>query len=145
MNVDIGARRAWFIAKCAVAAAAAIALPPGPALAAPTADEVFAEICRLGILHPEIVIRQALHETGNLRSGMLMQRNNLFGFRYKSYLTFADWKDSLAYYKQWQARRYTNPREDYFVFLRRIKYASGNYKSFVMNHPWPRACPAEAR
>ena len=119
-----------------------LAIHPVPALAGPTSDEVFAEICRLGILRPEIVIRQALHETGNLRGGMLMQRNNLFGFRYKSYLTFAHWKDSVNYYKKWQARRYLNPREDYFIFLNRINYASGNYKRFVMGHTWTKKCSA---
>jgi hypothetical protein len=103
---------------------------------------VFTEICRLDILHPEIVIRQALHETGNLRGGMLMQRNNLFGFRYKSYLTFAHWKDSVSYYKKWQVRRYLNPKEDYFVFLDRVKYASGDYKRYVMGHRWTKQCPA---
>lgn len=141
----MGSSRILSRAECALAVAV-IALYPGLALAAPSADDVFAEICRLGILHPEIVIRQALHETGNLSGGMLMQRNNLFGFRHKSYLTFADWKDSVAYYKQWQAKRYNNSHENYFVFLRRIKYASGDYRRFVMNHAWTQSCPdSEAR
>lgn len=107
----------------------------------PTPDEVFAEICKNEILYPEIVMRQALLETGNLKSPFLMNKNNLFGFRTKAYLSYPTWQDSVSYYKRWQDRRYTNKNEDYFSFLHRIKYASGDYKKHVMSIKWNKSCP----
>jgi len=90
-------------------------------------DSVFAYICQINILHPNIVMRQAILETGWFRSPYLMKKNNLFGFRNKQYLTFNDWKASIDYYKKWQSRRYKNHQEDYYHFLVRIKYAAKGY------------------
>lgn len=89
-------------------------------------DSVFAYICKMGIQHPEIVIKQAILETGWFRAPFLMTRNNLFGFRYKTYLHFASWKESVEYYKKWQDKRYKDPNEDYYKFLIRIKYATSD-------------------
>lgn len=105
---------------------------PGP-------DEVFEEICRAEIAHPQIVMRQALLETGNLKHGFLMSRNNLFGFRYKSYLTFESWRESVAYYKQWQDKRY-NEGENYYSFLVRIGYAGPGYPEHVQSISWDKTC-----
>ncbi|HVQ09456.1 MAG TPA: glucosaminidase domain-containing protein [Allosphingosinicella sp.] len=107
----------------------------------PTTERVFQAICAAGIRHPEIVMRQALLETGNLRHPMLMTRNNLFGFRSRAYLRFDKWQDSVAYYKRWQDRHYTNPSENYFRFLDRIRYASPGYQTYVMQFAWERSCP----
>ena len=109
-----------------------------------TPQKLFQEICAAGIEHPEIVMRQALLETGNLKGRMLMSRNNLFGFRSQSYLSFGSWRESVAYYKKWQAKRYVNRGEDYFAFLTRIRYASGpSYKGFVQSQQWADTCPAK--
>lgn len=86
-------------------------------------------------------MRQALLETGNLRHPMLMSRNNLFGFRSRAYLRFEKWQDSVAYYKRWQDRHYTNSAENYFRFLDRIRYASPGYQRYVMQFAWERSCP----
>ena len=58
-----------------------------------------------------------------------MKRNNLFAFRItEEYMKFASWKESVEYYKRWQGRHYNNPAENYYVFLKRIKYSeSDNY------------------
>jgi hypothetical protein len=85
---------------------------------------VIAYMDSIGIKHPEVVIKQALLETGHFRSRLLIDRNNLFAFRFsKHYMRFKDWRNSVEYYKKWQDKFYTNPDEDYYLFLQRVKYA----------------------
>ena len=36
---------------------------------------------------------------------------------------FDSWQDCIEYYKRWQDDRYKNPKENYYTFLVRIKYA----------------------
>jgi len=105
------------------------------------ADSVFNYICELGIQHPNIVMKQAIVETGWFKTKFLMSRNNLFGFRSKNYLKFNTWKESVVYYKKWQDKRYTNPKEDYYKFLIRIKYASAvNYISYLKKMKYDKSC-----
>ena len=105
------------------------------------ADSVFNYICELGIQHPNIVMKQAIVETGWFKTKFLMSRNNLFGFRSKNYLKFNNWKESVVYYKKWQDKRYTNPKEDYYKFLVRIKYASAtNYISYLKKMKYDKSC-----
>lgn len=90
-----------------------------------TVYDVYRYIKCSGILYPEIVLRQAVWETGWFKSRHSLQKNNLFGFRYsKKYMSFENWKACVDYYKNWQIRKYTNPDEDYYKFLIRIKYAT---------------------
>ncbi|MFN5642532.1 MAG: glucosaminidase domain-containing protein [Sphingobacteriales bacterium] len=104
-------------------------------------DIVFAYICKVGIKHPEIVIRQALLETGNFKSPYLMNKNNLFGFKHNTYLSFNSWKESVEYYKKWQDKRYKNDKEDYYTFLVRIKYArSTAYISKLKKFTYTNSC-----
>lgn len=87
-------------------------------------DSVFSYIVRCGIKHPEIVMQQVLLETGHLKTPYLMRRNNLFAFRVtEEYMWFKDWKESVQYYQRWQQRHYTNLKEDYYSFLKRINYS----------------------
>ena len=87
-------------------------------------DSVYAYILASDIKHPEIVLRQAILETGWFQSKHLMKRNNLFAFRStKKYMWFNTWQQSIEYYKRWQLENYTNPDENYYSFLVRIKYA----------------------
>jgi hypothetical protein len=87
--------------------------------------EVYRYIKCSGILYPDIVLRQAIWETGWFKSKHTLQKNNLFGFRYsKKYMSFDNWMACVDYYKSWQLRKYTNPDEDYYKFLIRIKYAT---------------------
>jgi hypothetical protein len=90
-------------------------------------DSVFKYICEKGIQHPEIVIKQAVLETGWFKSPFLMTRNNIFGFRKNKYMRFNNWKECVDYYKTWQEKRYKNNSEDYYKFLVRIKYATNLY------------------
>lgn len=87
-------------------------------------DSVYAYILASDIKHPEIVLKQAILETGWFTSKLLMKRNNLFAFRAtKKYMRFDTWQQSIEYYKKWQLDNYTNPKENYYSFLRRKRYA----------------------
>lgn len=109
----------------------------------PTADEVFQYICEKGIAHPEIVIRQAILESGWFKAPFLMSRNNIFGFRSKNYLSFKSWRDCVDYYKQWQDKRYKDPNEDYYAFLVRVKYAVRSYPTHLKKVKYDNTCPVE--
>lgn len=78
---------------------------------------VFAEIKKAGILHPEIVLRQAIVETGWFNcDSCSLDSNNVFGFRKtKKYLGFKNWQSSVWYYKEWQKDNYI--QGDYYEFL----------------------------
>lgn len=105
------------------------------------AEKVFSALCESGIRHPEIVMRQIIIETGWLKSPFLMERNNLFGFRKKEYLRFADWNESIAYYHKWQSKNYLDKNENYYDFLKRIKYAQAqNYTTVLRRISWPGKC-----
>jgi len=106
---------------------------------------VFLEICRLNIKHPEVVMRQAILESGWMRAPFLMKRNNLFGFRSTTYLVFKDWKDSVAYYKSWQDKHYrAAEHKDYVAFLISIRYASAGYTEHLRKIRWESSCPDQA-
>lgn len=79
-----------------------------------------------GLSHTEIVYAQAVLETGNFKSNICINRNNLFGL-YNSkrgeYYRFDHWTESVEAYRDWIQNRY-KPPEDYYSFLRRINYAS---------------------
>jgi uncharacterized FlgJ-related protein len=73
------------------------------------------------VKHPEIVLQQAIWETGWFKSDVCKDYNNLFGFKTdKGYLKFDTWQESIQYYKNWQDR----------------KYDSGNYYQFLMDLPY---------
>lgn len=77
-----------------------------------------------GVKHSDIVLRQAILETGWFKcTNCSLSRNNIFGFWYKKkYLKFDDWKDCVAYYKRWQERHYSGG--DYYAFLKKVGFAT---------------------
>jgi uncharacterized FlgJ-related protein len=95
------------------------------------AEEVKSYMDSIGMQHSVIVLKQALLETGHFKSKLLMDKNNLFAFRFtKKYMHFKTWQQSVDYYKNWQDKFYLNPNENYYAFLRRIRYAHApNYIS----------------
>ena len=95
-------------------------------------EEVYSYILKKKIQHPQIVLHQAILETGYFRGKYLMSRNNLFGFRKKKYIRFKNWKASVDYYKKWQLKKYKNPNENYYDFLLRIKFATKQYKFHLL-------------
>lgn len=93
----------------------------------PSVQEVYTYIVCSGIKFPDIVLRQAIWETGWFKSKHMIHKNNLFGFRHsKEYMYFKNWQESINYYKSWQLRKYSREGEDYYAFLIRIKYAQSN-------------------
>lgn len=82
-----------------------------------TLNEVYKELVRQEVKHPEIVLKQVIQETGHLKcTNCSMDKNNLFGFYYKKkYLYFVDWKQSITYYKRWQDKHYKEG--DYYAYL----------------------------
>lgn len=83
-----------------------------------------------GIHHQDIVYKQALLETGNFKSSLCKNGNNLFGLRGRNgYYKFGHWSESVKMYKDKIQCRYRTG-EDYYQFLKRIRYATNpNYIS----------------
>lgn len=77
------------------------------------------------IKHSDIVLAQAILETGHFKSKVCKEYNNLFGLynsRKKDYYKFNHWSESVVAYKDYIQRRY-KPPGDYYKFLQRINYA----------------------
>lgn len=77
------------------------------------------------IQYPEIVYAQAILETGYFKSDICLSHNNLFGLynsKKKEYYKFNHWSESVVAYKDWIQRKY-KPPENYYYFLKRVKYA----------------------
>lgn len=89
-----------------------------------TPENVYAQLEKFGIQHPEIVLRQSILETGWYGcEHCSLEHNNIFGFRYKKkYIEFNNWVEAVKYYKKWQDKRYKGG--DYYAFLKEIGYAT---------------------
>lgn len=89
-----------------------------------TIPNLLAEIKRNGIRHPNIVLAQAILETGWFRSSVCRNKHNLFGLtnpRTKTYYKFNHWTESVrAYYTKVQ---YRYKGGNYLLWLRDIGYA----------------------
>lgn len=83
-----------------------------------TKECVWEYIVQSGIENPEIVMRQAIHETGHFESYSCRARNNLFGATNGrgDYLWFDSWEESIDWYKRWQCKHYDGTR-NYYKFL----------------------------
>lgn len=89
-----------------------------------TIANLYAALKRHGIKYPKIVLAQALLETGNFRSRLCREGNNLFGLRHsKGYYTFDHWEESVIAYRDWVQYKHRDG-ESYYAFLKRIGYAS---------------------
>ena len=77
-----------------------------------------------GVQHADVVLRQAITETGWFKcTKCSLTRNNIFGFYYKKrYLEFDNWVECVRYYKRWQDRHYKGG--DYYAFLKKVGYAT---------------------
>lgn len=110
-----------------------IALSLFGAANAQTVDELRDYISKSDLQHKEIILKQALLETGHLKcTDCSMDHNNLFGWYYKKkYLEFDTWQASVDYYIWWQGKYYKGG--DYFVFLKKKVFAiDPKYKSKVL-------------
>jgi hypothetical protein len=96
-----------------------------------TLDNIRDYILVIGIKKPDIVLRQAILETGWMKcKNCSLDYNNLFGFRYrKKYIKFNHWKESVHYYANWQYYKGYVEGDDYYEWLENIGYAEDiNYK-----------------
>ena len=89
-----------------------------------TVENVKEAIIDAGIKFPEIVLKQAILETGWLKcTKCSLNKNNIFGFYYKKkYISFDNWLECIDYYKRWQDRHYKGG--DYYQFLKDVGYAT---------------------
>lgn len=90
----------------------------------PTVELVLQACEYYNIQHPDIVVAQAILETGHFRSENCIKKNNLFGL-YNSYkhefFEFDHWSESVKAYHNLIQYRYTEG--DYFKWLEKIGYA----------------------
>jgi flagellum-specific peptidoglycan hydrolase FlgJ len=77
-----------------------------------------------GIKHSDVVVSQAILETGHFKSDLCVEDNNLFGL-YNSYTkkfyTFSHWTESVKAYKDLVQYRYKDG--NYYEWLINIGYA----------------------
>lgn len=101
-----------------------------------TESEVYCYMDSIGIKHAEVVLKQAIYETGHFKSNIFKTKNNLFGFRRtKSYMKFKNWRSCIDYYKKWQDKYY-HGEENYYQFLQKKNFAGSkkfNYAKQLKN------------
>lgn len=75
---------------------------------------------------PATVTAQAVLETGNFKSKLCLEKNNLFGLynsKKHEYFEFDSWISCIFVYKDMIYSRYNPKKEDYWQFLESIGYA----------------------
>ena len=104
---------------------ASIAMAKGIDLVPPlTIANLASSLQRHKVKFPNIVIAQALLETGYFTSRVCLEHNNLFGLRRPSdggYYHFDNWEESIRAYRDYVQYKYHGG--DYYRFLQRIGYA----------------------
>lgn len=92
----------------------------------PTKELLIKACAYYNIHHIDIVVAQAILETGYFRSENCKLDNNLFGLynsNKKEYFKFDHWTSCVKAYRDMIQYRYKE-NENYFMFLNRISYAS---------------------
>ncbi len=107
---------------------------------------LYFEIIENDIKHPDIVLAQAILESGYLSSQIFIENNNLFGMRFperrptvalsenRGYSVYDCWTDSVKDYKLFQEflfKRKEKTRDEYFDYLDRIYAEDPNYVPFL--------------
>lgn len=107
---------------------------------------LYLEIIENDIKHPDIVLAQAILESGYLSSQIFIENKNLFGMRFperrptlaisenRGYSVYDCWIDSVKDYKLFQDflfRRKEKTRDEYFDYLNRIYAEDPNYVPFL--------------
>lgn len=87
-------------------------------------ENLMNELKAQDVQFPEIVVAQALLETGNFKSYSCINRNNLFGLRKKdsTYMSFEHWTECVAAYKKY-IQKWKQPPNDYYKYLDDLGYA----------------------
>lgn len=93
-------------------------------------EDVNEEVLYQTLIHyefpePAIITAQAILETGNFKSRLCLNNNNLFGLYNSSkleYYKFDSWVSCIFAYKKFILNKYKDG-EDYYEFLQKIGYA----------------------
>lgn len=105
-------------------------------------QEVYDKIVKADIKHPEIVLKQAIHESANFKSKGARNKNNILGLmktinrgkksEYTVLRSFPTIDSCLLFYKRVIQGDYEGG--DYFKFLRKKRYAKDpHYKRKIVN------------
>lgn len=99
-----------------------------------TRENLRKELIRRNIPCYEIVLAQALHETGNFKSRICIEKNNIFGMRTKKgYKRYNSWIACVNDYENKFSKRYKGG--DYFKFLIKVHYHEDpHYEKRVRKH-----------
>lgn len=89
-----------------------------------TSENLYRELKAQGVEFPEIVVAQAILETGNYKSNACKDKNNLFGLRCYdgTYMYFDHWTDCVLAYKYY-IQNWDTPPNDYYQYLKDLGYA----------------------
>lgn len=109
----------------------------------PSQREVYQQIVAAGIKYADVVLAQAILESGHFKSKIAKHNNNLFGMRMPKkrettavgtrygYARYLSWEDSVEDYKMWQDylfKRHPNMTKDQFKrYLNKLYSTSSNY------------------
>lgn len=112
-------------------------------------NTLYNKIVEAGIEFPEIVLAQALLETGQLKSKLFKQNKNLFGMRLPKsrsttaigkknyYAVYKNWEGSVLDYKLWQDRipdKHMKNKTTYLSYLSRNYSKSKGYSKKLKKH-----------
>ncbi len=96
-----------------------------------------------GIKYPDIVLKQALLETGNFTSSICKENHNLFGMKHprkretvslgkkRGHAHYNHWLDSVKDYRLWQDEMYRGG--NYIAFLDKIYATDNQYVEKLIN------------
>lgn len=109
-------------------------------------DSVYNYIIELNIQHPDIVFRQAILESGNFKSKVFKDNNNMFGFKQafkrantqtgtnRGYAVYNSWQECVIDYALYQTYSAKNMTEDNYIdFLGRNYAEDPEYKNKISN------------
>lgn len=107
-------------------------------------DSVFTYIVELNIKHPDVVLKQAKIESGNFKSKVFLENNNMFGFKKafkrantqvdtnRGYAVYDSWQECVIDYALYQTYSAKNlGREEYINFLGKHYAEDPNYENLI--------------
>ena len=107
-------------------------------------DSVYTYIVELNIKHPDVVLKQAKIESGNFKSKVFQENNNMFGFKRafkrantqvdtnRGYAVYDSWQECVIDYALYQTYSAKNlGREEYINFLGKHYAEDPNYKNLI--------------
>lgn len=115
-----------------------------------TPEKLAKEVINQNIIHPDVVLAQAMLESGHFKSNLFKKNNNVFGMKFPrqrqttskgekyGQAYYSNWIDSVKDYKLWQQSRNLTSlsKDEYIKKLDKIycippSCASNNYSSKV--------------